>query len=81
MLRFSSGRKSLGRQAAPTHSTSAGRADRTKRFSHFSFVLTVGQEYPYGVRTVGLADKNSIYIKEKTWITVGVIQKQKGVDQ
>ena len=44
-------------------------------------VLTVGQKRPYGVRTVGLADKNSIYIKEKTWITVGVIQKQKGVDQ
>ena len=44
-------------------------------------VLTVGQKYPCGVRAVGLAEKNSIYIKGKTWITVGVIQKQKGVDQ
>ena len=44
-------------------------------------VLTVGQECPYGVNAVGLADKNSICFKEKPWITVGVIQKQKGVDQ
>lgn len=35
-------------------------------------VLTVGQKHPYGVRTVGLADKNSIYIKGIPWITVGV---------
>ena len=73
MLRFSSGRKSLGQQAAPTHSTSAGRADRTRDFRILPSVLTVGQECPYGVRTVGLANENSIYIKEKMWITVGVI--------
>ena len=50
-------------------------------FRILTSVLTVGQECPYGVRAVGLADKNFIYIKEKPWIMVGVIQKQKGVDQ
>lgn len=46
MLRFSSGRKSLGRQAAPTHSTSAGRADRTRRFPHFALGFDCGSRIP-----------------------------------
>ena len=35
-------------------------------------VLTVGQKHSYGVKAMGLAEKNSIYIKEKPWVTVGV---------
>ena len=67
----------------PSRLTSHLPAEPTEQgdFRILPFVLAVGQEYPYGVRTVGLTEKNSIYIKEKTWITVGVIQKQKGVDQ
>ena len=73
MLRFSSGRKSLGRQAVQTRSTSAGRADRIRRFRILPTVLTVGQKHLYGVKAMGHAEKNSIYIKEKPWVTVGGI--------
>lgn len=72
MLRFSSGRKSLGRQTVPTHSTSAGRADRTRRFPHFVLCFDCGSKTPNGVKAMGLAEKNSLYITEKMWITVGV---------
>ena len=41
-------------------------------FRSLPSILTVGQNYPYGVMAVGLAEKNSIYIKEKPWIMVGV---------
>ena len=50
-------------------------------FRILTSVLTVGQEYPYGVKAMGRAEQKTIYSKEKSWITVGVIQKQKGVDQ
>ena len=67
----------------PSRLTSHLPAEPTEQgdFRILTSVLTVGQECPYGVRAVGLADKNFIYIKEKPWIMVGVIQKQKGVDQ
>ena len=42
-------------------------------FRILSFVLAVGQKHPYGVKAMGHAEKNSIYIKEKPWVTVGGI--------
>lgn len=44
ILRFSSGRKSLGRQAVPPHSKSAGRADRARRFPQFALYFDCGSK-------------------------------------
>ena len=67
----------------PSRLTSHLPAEPTEQgdFRILPFVLAVGQKHPYGVKAMGHAEKNSIYIKEKPWVTVGVIQKQKGVDQ
>ncbi len=49
-LRFSSRRKGLGRQAVPARSTSAGRADRIRRFP----LLDLGYKCGSEIRPVGL---------------------------
>ena len=68
MLRFLSRRKSPGRRAAPTHFTSAGRADRIRIFPLFDHKKTVGQNNASGVCPVGHNKQMLRFDKTIPWV-------------